>query len=63
LLNKQVAAQLGAAEKTVKQHRGSIMRKMRAESLADLVMMANRLSLRPTNANFAQAKGKLLPSS
>jgi FixJ family two-component response regulator len=63
LLNKQVAAQLGAAEKTVKQHRGSIMRKMRAESLADLVMMANRLSLRPTNANFAQATGKLLPTS
>lgn len=61
LLNKQVAAQLGAAEKTVKQHRGSIMRKMRAESLADLVMMANRLTLRPTNANFAQAKGRLLP--
>lgn len=63
LLNKQVAAQLGAAEKTVKQHRGSIMRKMKAESLADLVMMANRLGLRPTNANFAQAKGKLLASN
>jgi FixJ family two-component response regulator len=63
LLNKQVAAQLGAAEKTVKQHRGTIMRKMRAESLADLVMMANRLGLRPTNVNFAQAKGKLLQPS
>jgi len=63
LLNKQVGAQLGAAEKTVKQHRGSIMSKMKAESLADLVMMANRLALRPTNANYAQAKGKLLPSS
>jgi FixJ family two-component response regulator len=60
LLNKQVAAQLGAAEKTVKQHRGSIMRKMKAESLADLVMMANRLSLRPRDSDFAQAKGKLL---
>jgi FixJ family two-component response regulator len=60
LLNKQVAAQLGAGEKTVKQHRGNIMRKMKAESLADLVMMADRLGLRPTNVNFAEAKGKLL---
>jgi FixJ family two-component response regulator len=59
LLNKQVAAQLGAAEKTVKQHRGSIMRKIKAESLADLVLMAERLGVRPTSANFAEAKGKL----
>jgi FixJ family two-component response regulator len=59
LLNKQVAAQLGAAEKTVKQHRGSIMRKMRAESLAELVVMADRLGVRPTNSDFAHAKGKL----
>jgi FixJ family two-component response regulator len=59
LLNKQVAAQLGAAEKTVKQHRGSIMRKMEAESLADLVLMAERLGARPTGADFAKAKGKL----
>jgi FixJ family two-component response regulator len=62
LLNKQIAAQLGAAEKTVKQHRGSIMRKMKAESLADLVMMANCLSLRPPSTDFAQAKGKLSPA-
>jgi len=59
LLNKQVAAQLGAAEKTVKQHRSSIMRKIEAESLADLVLMADRLGVRPSGANFAQAKGKL----
>jgi FixJ family two-component response regulator len=59
LLNKQVAAQLGAAEKTVKQHRGSIMRKIQAESLADLVLMAERLGVRPTSANFAEAKGRL----
>jgi FixJ family two-component response regulator len=59
LLNKQVACQLGAAEKTVKQHRGSIMRKIGAESLADLVVMAERLGVRATNAHFAQAKGKL----
>jgi FixJ family two-component response regulator len=59
LLNKQVAAQLGAAEKTVKQHRGSVMRKIEAESAADLILMAERLGVRPTNANFGQAKGKL----
>jgi FixJ family two-component response regulator len=43
LLNKQVAAQLGASEKTIKIHRGRVMAKMQAESLADLVNMAARL--------------------
>ncbi len=43
LLNKQVAAQLGASEKTIKIHRGRVMAKMHAESLADLVNMAGRL--------------------
>jgi FixJ family two-component response regulator len=61
LLNKQVAAQLGAAEKTVKQHRGTIMRKMEADSFADLVLMADRIGVRPANANFAEAKGRLSP--
>ena len=60
LLNKQIAAQLGAAEKTVKQHRGSIMRKIEAESLADLVLMAERLGVRPSGINFAEAKGKIV---
>jgi FixJ family two-component response regulator len=60
LLNKQVATQLGAAEKTVKQHRGSIMRKIQAESLADLVLMAERLGVRPSGVNFAEAKGKIV---
>jgi FixJ family two-component response regulator len=42
-LNKQIAYELGLSERTVKLHRGQIMRKMRAESLADLVKQAGRL--------------------
>jgi FixJ family two-component response regulator len=42
-LNKQVAAELGITEITVKAHRGRLMRKMRADSVADLVRMAVRL--------------------
>jgi FixJ family two-component response regulator len=43
LLNKQIAAQLGTTEKTVKVHRAQVMQKMHAGSLADLVRMAERL--------------------
>src|ERR1700733_2516164 len=43
LLNKQVAAELGISEITVKAHRGNMMRKMGAPSLAGLVIMADRL--------------------
>ena len=43
LLNKQVGAELGISEITVKAHRGKVMRKMKADSLADLVNMAARL--------------------
>jgi len=43
--NKQIAADLGTSEITIKVHRGSIMRKMQAEYLADLVRMAGRLRL------------------
>ena len=46
LLNKQVGGELGISEITVKAHRGQVMRKMKADSLADLVTMAARLVLR-----------------
>ena len=46
LMNKQIAAETGLAEITVKIHRGHIMKKMAAKSLADLVRMAEILELR-----------------
>jgi len=45
LLNKQIAAELGASERTVKIHRGQVMRKMQAGSLPDLVRMAGTLGI------------------
>jgi FixJ family two-component response regulator len=44
-LNKQIAAELGAAEKTIKVHRGRMMKKMQATSVADLVRMTQKLGL------------------
>jgi FixJ family two-component response regulator len=47
LLNKQVGGELGISEITVKAHRGQVTRKMKADSIADLVNMAARLRLVP----------------
>ena len=46
LMNKQIAAEMGVSEITVKVHRGNVMRKMGARSLADLVRMAEALGIR-----------------
>jgi FixJ family two-component response regulator len=47
LLNKQVAAEIGTTEATVKLHRGKVMQKMQADSLADLIRMGERLGIAP----------------
>jgi FixJ family two-component response regulator len=49
LLNKQVAAELGTSEQTIKVHRARVMFKMEAESIAGLVRMADQLHVRPAN--------------
>ena len=49
LLNKQVGGELGISEITVKAHRGQVMRKMKADSLPDLVTMAALLGLQPVS--------------
>jgi FixJ family two-component response regulator len=50
LMNKQIAGEIGVSEITVKVHRGSVMRKMGAKSLADLVRMAEALGIRHTSS-------------
>jgi FixJ family two-component response regulator len=47
LLNKQIAAELGASEATVKMHRSQVMKKMLAQSLPELVRMADKLKSLP----------------
>ena len=47
LMNKQVGGKLGISEITVKAHRGRVMRKMQADSVADLVRMGEVLGVRP----------------
>ncbi len=53
LLNKQIAAELGASEKTIKIHRAQVMQKMKAESLAHLVRMSEKLGLAPFGSSAA----------
>lgn len=59
-LNKQVGAELGISEITVKAHRGKVMQKMRADSLAGLVRMATKL--RPASAEITTAQWPLANS-
>ena len=55
-LNKQVGAELGMTEATVKAHRGQVMQKMKVDSLADLVRIASRLDLAiPPSASHSTA--------
>jgi FixJ family two-component response regulator len=54
LLNKQIAAELGTSEATVKEQRGHLMQKMRAGSVAELVRFAGRLGIPPTGSSPAR---------
>ena len=51
LLNKQVAFELGTAEKTIKVHRARVMQKMDVQSLAELVRLAEKAGIPPKKAN------------
>ena len=54
MLNKQIAGRLGTCERTIKVHRARIMKKMEANSVADLVRMADRLGLPPAAPSFVK---------
>lgn len=55
-LNKQIAAEIGASEATVKLHRGHVMEKMKADSLADLIRMAERLAFAADGRRQTQSR-------
>jgi len=61
LLNKQVGGELGISEITVKAHRGQVMRKMKAESLPALVMMATRLGMAEARITLRGAVSLVVP--
>ena len=46
--NRQIATELGTAEQTIKLHRASLMKKLKAESMADLMKLAERLGIMPS---------------
>ena len=48
MLNKQIALELGIAEKTVKVHRGRVMEKLGVDSVAELVRLAEKAGIKPT---------------
>ena len=56
LLNKQIAGELGTTELTIKVHRGRVMRKMRATSLAHLVRMAEKLKISPAQPSSTKVE-------
>jgi FixJ family two-component response regulator len=58
LLNKQAAAELGISEVTLQIHRGRIMQKMKAASLADLVRIAEKLEIPITHSRYARMASK-----
>jgi FixJ family two-component response regulator len=52
MLNKQIAYELGITEDTVKVHRGRVMKKMRADSLAELVRLAEVVAVKPAESTI-----------
>jgi len=58
LLNKQVAAELGISEKTVKVHRARVMQKLQVESLASLVLIAQRIGVAPAPLSACAASAE-----
>ena len=57
-LNKQIASTLGTVEKTVKIHRGEVMRKMGVQSVAELVRLTERVGLRPSSGEVIETDGR-----